>query len=501
MMLEAQYDLAVVGGGINGAGIARDAAGRGLSVLLVEKGDLAGATSSASSKLIHGGLRYLEQYEWRLVHEALKERETLLSIAGHLVWPMRFVMPHVPALRPRWMIRAGLFLYDHLARRARLPGSQSVRLDRSALGAGLKPEYRNGFAYSDCRVDDARLVIANARSALQLGASVLTRTELAGARRTQGAWDITLRAAKGDRTTRARALVNAAGPWVKEVLNQRLGQPSADSVRLVKGSHIVLPKRFQGEHAFILQNDDRRVVFLIPYEDAYTLVGTTDVQQTDEPHAARASDAEVEYLCRAANRYLSAQSAPSDVLWRYAGVRPLYDDGSADPSAVTRDYTLRLDGADDEAPVLSVFGGKLTTYRRLSEQVMQRLAPWFPQARGAWTAAVSLPGSDFTGTREAARSELGARYPWLAAEMLQALFRRHGTLLPEVLGDARSPVDLGEDFGANLTERELAYFVEREWARSAEDVLWRRTKAGLKLHSGAKARVAERLRAYCTATT
>ena len=488
-----RYDLVVIGGGINGAGIARDAAGRGLSVLLVEKGDLAGATSSASSKLIHGGLRYLEQYEWRLVHEALEERETLLSIAGHLVWPARFVMPHVPALRPRWMIRAGLFLYDHLARRARLPGSAAVRLDSSPYGAGLKPEFRNGFVYSDCRVDDARLVIANARDAAQRGAVILTRTRLVSGLRSEGEWLLSLRTAKENLEVRARVVMNVAGPWVKQVLNDCLGQPSTDSVRLVKGSHIVLPKRYPGEHAFILQNADRRVVFLIPYQDEYTLVGTTDIAISGEPRAAEAGAEEVEYLCRAANRYLVAQSAPGDVIWRFAGVRPLYDDGSNDPSAVTRDYTLRLDAPVDGAPVLSVFGGKLTTYRRLAEQATNRIAPWFPGARHAWTGSACLPGSDFAGSREDARRQLGARFAWLPQPTLHALFRRHGTLLGEVLGDARSPRDLGEEFGAGVTERELAYFVQHEWARSAEDVLWRRTKAGLTLNEPAQARIAERV--------
>ncbi len=486
-------DIAVIGGGINGAGIARDAAGRGLSVLLVEKGDLAGATSSSSSKLIHGGLRYLEQYEWRLVHEALEERETLLSTAGHLVWPARFVMPHVPALRPRWMIRAGLFLYDHLARRARLPGSEAVRLDRTPYGAGLKAEFRNGFVYSDCRVDDARLVIANARDAEMRGAVIQTRTVLVSGRRNGKEWCLTLQNAKESFEVRARAVVNVAGPWVKRVLNNCLGQPSSDSVRLVKGSHIVLPRRYPGEHAFILQNDDRRVVFLIPYQDEYTLVGTTDIALSEEPHAVRASTEEVEYLCRAANRYLVAQSTPADVIWRYAGVRPLYDDGSDNPSAVTRDYTLRLDAPEDEAPVLSVFGGKLTTYRRLAEQATNRLAPWFTAARGAWTAGACLPGSDFAGSREEARQRLGDRFPWLPQPLLQVLFRRHGTLLREVLGDAASLEDLGEDFGACLTERELAYFVRHEWARSAEDVLWRRTKSGLKLDAAAQTRIGERI--------
>jgi glycerol-3-phosphate dehydrogenase len=483
------FDLLVIGGGINGAGIARDAAGRGLSVLLAEKDDLAAATSSSSSKLIHGGLRYLEHYEFRLVAEALAEREVLLRIAAHLVWPARFVMPHVPELRPRWMIRAGLFLYDHLARRASLPGSSAVRLDASPYSSGLKPQLSHGFVYSDCRVDDARLVVANALDAAARGARVLTRTECLSARRAGGAWRALL---SGGEEVRARAIVNAAGPWVKRVLNERLAQPSSDRVRLVKGSHIVLPRLYEGDHAFILQNDDRRVVFMIPYGERYTLVGTTDVPEADlaAPLEPAASDAEVEYLCRAVNRYLAAPARPQDVVWRYAGVRPLYDDGSADPSAVTRDYTLRLDDEAGAAPVLSVFGGKITTYRRLAEQAMEKLAPYFAGLKPAWTGRVPLPGSDFGGAARAeARDAFFARYPRLPRPTLRGIFRRHGALAAAVVGDG----ELGEDFGAGLTERELRHFREREWARSAEDVLWRRTKAGLLMSEAERRRVAEAL--------
>jgi glycerol-3-phosphate dehydrogenase len=474
------YDLLVVGGGINGAGIARDAAGRGLSVLLVERGDLAAATSSASSKLIHGGLRYLEQFEFRLVAEALAEREILLRIAGHLAWPARFVMPHLPGLRPRWAIRLGLFLYDHLARRSLLSGSHAVRLDAPPYSSGLKSQFRHGFVYSDCRVDDARLVIANAMDAAERGARILVGTECLLARREGALWHASL---SGGVEVQARAIVNAAGPWVKDVLNQRLGQPSRDAVRLVKGSHIVLPRLYDGEHAFILQNDDRRVVFMIPWEGRFTLVGTTDIPVA-APDQAEATQDEVDYLCRAVNRYLEKPVAPRAVLWRYAGVRPLYDDGSSDPSAVTRDYTLRLDAAADEAPVLSVFGGKITTYRRLAEHAMEKLAPYFPRLRGAWTGQTPLPGSDFKN-REDAGKELLARYRDLPPEVLQGVFRRHGTRAIEVLGDGQ----LGEHFGSGLTERELRYFIEREWARSAQDVLWRRTKAGLHLDQRARARV------------
>jgi glycerol-3-phosphate dehydrogenase len=476
------YDLLVIGGGINGAGIARDAAGRGLATLLVERADLAGATSSASSKLIHGGLRYLEQYEFRLVAEALAEREILLRIAGHLVWPVHFVMPHVPELRPRWMIRLGLFLYDHLARRSVLPGSRAVRLDQPPYGAGLQSRLKHGFVYSDCRVDDARLVIANAADARRRGARILVRTECTSAQRHGGLWRVML--SSGEEVS-ARAIVNAAGPWAKHVLNERLGEHSADSLRLVKGSHIVLPRLYEGEHAFIVQNDDRRVVFVIPFEEQFTLVGTTDVPVA-EADDARASDEEVHYLCAAASRYLARRIDPARLCWRYAGVRPLYDDGSADPSSITRDYTLRVDEDHGRAPVLSVFGGKITTYRRLAEHALERLAAYFPGMKAAWTADSPFPGSEFASHADAER-EVFERYRALPAAVVRGAFRRHGAETPRVLGDG----ELGEDFGGGLTERELRHFIEHEWADSAEDVLWRRSKCGLHMTEAQRRRVAQ----------
>ena len=482
MVENAQFDLLVIGGGINGAGIARDAAGRGLSVLLVEKDDLAAATSSSSSKLIHGGLRYLEQYEFRLVAEALGEREVLLNIAPHLVSPLRFVMPHVPELRPRWMIRAGLYLYDHLGRRTRLDGSHGVELGPTGYGAGLRSSLTQGFVYSDCRVDDARLVVANALSARELGAEILTRTECVFAKRQDAGWQARLAIEGGAvHTIFARAIVNAAGPWVKHVLNERLNQPSRDNVKLVKGSHIDMPRLYDGNHAYILQNDDRRVVFMIPYETKFTLIGTTDVALEGVTGAPGASADEISYLCRAVNRYLAHPVAPSDAVWTYAGIRPLYDDGTADPSAVTRDYTLRLDADAGVAPVLSVFGGKITTYRRLAEHALDKLAPWFPGRRPAWTATTALAGGDLPagGLQPFADKELRRDFPWLPEELRCALARRHGTIVYSVLENATCLADLGAHFGADLYAREVDYMIEREWARSGDDILFRRTKAGL----------------------
>jgi glycerol-3-phosphate dehydrogenase len=489
-----QYDVLVIGGGINGAGIARDATGRGLSVLLVEKDDLASATSSWSSKLIHGGLRYLEQYEFRLVAEALSEREVLLNIAPQLVEPLRFVMPHVPELRPRWMIRAGLYLYDHLGRRTRLPASHGVDLRTTEYGAGLKPTLTKGFVYSDCRVDDARLVVANALSARELGAEILTRTECVFAKRIGDGWQARLRDVQGtERTVKARAIVNAAGPWVKQVLNDRLHQPSRDNVKLVKGSHIVVPQLYAGNHACILQNDDRRVVFMIPYEGRFTLVGTTDVAVSGDPAHPTASADEVAYLCRAVNRYLEYPLAPNNVVWAYAGVRPLYDDGTADPSAITRDYTLRLDSDAGLSPVLSVFGGKITTYRKLAEHALDKLQGWFPAMRGRWTAGTPLPGGDLPagGLKQFADVALLREWPWLADGPRRSLARRHGTRIAKVLHGAHSPADMGEHFGAELYAREIDYLIDHEWARTDDDILFRRTKAGLHLTAAQQSQVAK----------
>jgi len=488
------FDLLVIGGGINGAGIARDAAGRGLSVVLVEKDDLAAHTSSASTKLIHGGLRYLEHYEFRLVAEALAEREVLLHVAPHIIEPLLFVLPHEPHLRPSWMIRAGLFLYDRLGGRMTLPKSFSVRLAGTRYGTGLKPRFRKGFVYADARVDDARLVVCNALDARARGSDIRVRTKLVAARRDNGLWHATLVDDAGARSdVAARALVNAAGPWVRDVLGELSEVPIAAGVRHVKGSHIVVPRIHDAPHAYILQNADNRIVFVIPYQDAFSLIGTTDVPVEHYAHPV-ISDEETYYLLTLANTYVERPLAASDIVWSYSGVRPLYDDGTSDPSAITRDYVLQLDAGRDaaNAPVLSIFGGKITTYRKLAEAALAELRPFFPAMGPSWTHAAPLPGGDLPGgDRDAWLAELRQRYPALPADLLRALARRHGTRALAVLADTRSPADLGEDFGAELTEREIRYLQRDEWAVTADDVLWRRTKCGLAMTGAARARVAE----------
>jgi glycerol-3-phosphate dehydrogenase len=488
------FDLLVIGGGINGAGIARDAAGRGLSVVLVEKDDLAAHTSSASTKLIHGGLRYLEHYEFRLVAEALAEREVLLRVAPHIIEPLLFVLPHEPHLRPSWMIRAGLFLYDRLGGRMTLPKSFSVRLAGTRYGTGLKPRFRKGFVYADARVDDARLVVCNALDARARGSDIRVRTKLVAARRDNGLWHATLVDDAGARSdVTARALVNAAGPWVRDVLGELSGVPIAAGVRHVKGSHIVVPRIHDAPHAYILQNADNRIVFVIPYQDAFSLIGTTDVPVEHYAHPV-ISDEETYYLLTLANTYVERPLAASDIVWSYSGVRPLYDDGTSDPSAITRDYVLQLDAGRDaaNAPVLSIFGGKITTYRKLAEAALAELRPFFPAMGPSWTHAAPLPGGDLPGgDRDAWLAELRQRYPALPADLLRALARRHGTRALAVLADTRSPADLGEDFGAELTEREIRYLQRDEWAVTADDVLWRRTKCGLAMTGARRARVAE----------
>ncbi len=494
-----RYDLVVIGGGINGAGIARDAAGRGFSTLLCEQNDLGWATSSASSKLVHGGLRYLEHYEFGLVAEALAERETLLAIAPHIVWPLEFVLPHEQHLRPRWMIRLGLFLYDHLGRarlalsgrRSSLSKSRSILLDASAYGRVLKPEFRRGFAYFDAWVDDARLVVLNVRSAADKGAVVLPRTRCIGGARSRGLWRLELRDTRTGvvHNIEARAVVNAAGPWVKQVLDGVLRTPSRYGVRLVKGSHIVVPRLYAGNHAYILQNPDRRVVFLLPYEEEYTAIGTTEVPMKDPDRVPTCAQAEIAYLCDAASRYTATPVTREQVVWAWSGVRPLFDDGHGNASSVSRDYVLHLDA--NGPPLVSVFGGKITTYRALAEAVLQKLERWLGRRR-AWTASEPLAGGDFGGSGFAKLVEVyQSRYPALPAQWLTRLLRRHGTCAAEILGDAASEADLGRNFGGGLYEREIRYLVEREWAMEAEDILWRRTKCGLGMSAAQRGALAD----------
>ena len=487
-------DLLVVGGGVNGCGIARDAAGRGLSVTLAEKGDLAGATSSASTKLIHGGLRYLEHREFRLVREALIEREVLLRAAPHIVWPLRFVLPHHRGLRPWPVLKLGLFLYDHLGGRRVLPPTRALNLRSDPAGEALRPEFRRGFEYSDCWVEDARLVVLNARDAADRGATVLTRTRCVSARREGGLWRAVLRdeATGAQREVAARALVNAAGPWVNEVLGGVAGVNAPSRVRLVKGSHIVTRRLYGHDRCYIFQNADDRICFAIPYEDEFTLVGTTDEEFSGDPATAAISDAETDYLCRAVSDYFRRPVTRDDVVWSYAGVRPLHDDGASRAQAATRDYVLTLDAKAGEAPLLSVFGGKITTYRKLAEAAMAKLAPHFPDLGRAWTATARLPGGDFPWNGGAAlAAALRRDYPFLTDGWSRRLVRQFGTRARAVLGDARRVKDLGRDFGAGLTEREVAWQMREEWARAPDDILWRRTKLGLRLGAEGRAALAK----------
>ena len=486
---QTDADLLIVGGGINGAGIARDAAGRGLRVVLVEQGDLARATSSASSKLVHGGLRYLEQGEFRLVAESLREREVLLRAAPHIVRPLRFVLPQAPGQRPAWVIRLGLFAYDWLARRQTLPGATRVSLAVPPYRSGLKARYTRGFAYSDCWVDDARLTIANARAAHEAGARIMPRTRFDSAVRHKDHWRARLLGETGEMEIAVRALVNAAGCWVDGVLALTNTRPRRTRLRLVQGSHLVVPRLYEGEHAFILQNDDRRVIFAYPYE-GHTLIGTTDVEISGDPESCRIQPQETEYLCRAVNRYFEREVRAADVLWSFSGLRALVDDGAATASRVTRDYLLDLDMEPAGPPLLTVYGGKITTYRKLAERALEKLAPCFPELGPPWTATAPLPGGDLPHAGvEAYLRDLRTRYADLPGEMLSTLVRRHGTCTPAVLGSAHRVEDLGEHFGAQLYALEVDYFRRQEWARDADDVLWRRTKAGLHLSPQQQARV------------
>jgi glycerol-3-phosphate dehydrogenase len=507
-------DVLIVGGGINGCGIARDLAGRGWRVVLCEKDDLASHTSSSSTKLIHGGLRYLEYYEFSLVRKALQEREVLLKSAPHIMWPLRFVMPHDPSMRPAWMIRIGLFMYDHLAKREVLPGSRSIDLRSHAAGAPLKPQFKRGFVYSDGWVDDARLVVLNALDARARGAEVLTRTRCVHAQRDADGWTATLEAADGGiRVVRARAVVNAAGPWAESFLRgvaqSAKGEPLATRhLRLVKGSHIVVPRLFEHDHAYIFQNPDKRIIFAIPYQDDFTLIGTTDIELNgDDPGAARIAEEEIAYLCTQASRYFEKAIVPADVVWTYSGVRPLLDDASGDPSAVTRDYMLESNTT--AAPLLSVWGGKITTFRKLAEDAADEVGKMLGQStaqRPPWTDGAFLAGGDLSAWIGAATrpdddferfvAAVQARYAWLDARLARRLARAYGARVAELLGDAQSMADMGEAVAPGLHARELRFLQESEWAMSADDVLWRRSKLGLRYTAEERAQVAAWLQAH-----
>ncbi|AZO47255.1 MAG: glycerol-3-phosphate dehydrogenase [Mesorhizobium sp.] len=478
------HDIFVIGGGINGCGIARDAVGRGFSVFLAEMSDLASGTSSGSTKLIHGGLRYLEFYEFRLVREALMEREVLWKNAPHIIWPMRFVLPYAKGLRPAWLIRLGLFLYDHIGGRKLLPATKTLDMGTDPAGKPLKPLFRKAFEYSDGWVNDARLVALNARDAADRGAIIRTRTKVVGARREGDLWAIRLEELRTGDTeeVKARLLVNAAGPWVDHVLSATVGQNDVHNVRLVQGSHIVIAKKFDDPRAYFFQNKDGRIIFAIPYEEEFTLIGTTDRDYPGDPHDVKISDTEIDYLCAAASEYFAQPVKRSDIVWTYSAVRPLYDDGASRAQEATRDYVLKTDGGEGSAPIINAFGGKITTYRRLSESMLEKIESFLGKRGKPWTSNAPLPGGNFPPTGfEAQVAKLKSAYPFLDQRLARRLTRLYGTLAQAVLGLAKSNADLGRNFGADLYEAEVRYLVENEWALTAEDVLWRRTKRGLHL--------------------
>jgi len=498
-------DLFVIGGGINGCGIARDAAGRGLTVELAEMNDLASATSSASTKLFHGGLRYLEYFEIRLVREALIERETLLRAMPHISWPMRFVLPYhkdmrfegetptsrilnlvmpwMKGRRPAWLIRLGLFMYDHLGGRKILPGTTTLDLAHAPEGRPLRDKFTRAYEYSDCWIEDSRLVVLNARDAAARGAVIRTRTKVQSAERIGDLWQITLvDQDSGDHSTlRARGLVNAAGPWVKDVISGTLRLNSSEGVRLVRGSHIVTKRLFEHDKCYFFQGTDGRIIFAIPYESDFTLIGTTDAEHTDASQKPECTPQEAEYLCRFASEYFKVPVTRDDIVWTYSGVRPLYDDGAKSATAATRDYVLSLEQAEG-APLLNVFGGKITTYRKLAEAALAKLGPYFPDAEGDWTAGVPLPGGDFAvDGAEALAESLERGYPFLSKAWARRLVRAYGTEAVDILGEAREASALGPDFGATLTGAEVRWQMRREFAREAADVVWRRTRLGLRM--------------------
>lgn len=483
-------DILVIGGGINGCGIARDAVGRGFSVMLCEMNDLASGTSSWSTKLIHGGLRYLEFYEFRLVREALMEREVLLKNAPHIIWPLRFVLPHMKGLRPAWILRLGLFLYDHIGGRKLLPATKTLDLRSDPAGAPLKPGFGTAFEYSDCWVNDARLVVLNARDAAERGATIRTRTKLVGLKADGDHWIATLRDMRmgTSETVCFRIVVNAAGPWVDRVLSEATGRNDVHNVRLVQGSHIVVRRKFSDPRAFIFQNPDGRIIFAIPYEGEFTLIGTTDRDYQGDPKDVAISPEETDYLCAAASEYFADPVSRDDIVWTYSGVRPLYDDGASKAQEATRDYVLKVDKRADGAsggslpPLINIFGGKITTYRRLSESMMEKVEALIGKKGEPWTADAPLPGGDFAvNGYQAEVDALVATYPFIAHRHAARLIRLYGTRATRILAAATSLEDLGRCFGGDLYEAEIRYLMVEEWAETAEDVLWRRSKLGLTL--------------------
>ena len=475
-------DIFVIGGGISGASVARDAVGRGYSVALAEMNDLASGTSSAATKLIHGGLRYLEHYEFRLVHEALAEREVLWAAAPHIIWPLRFVLPHHKGLRPAAVLRAGLALYDYMGGRRLLPPTKTLDLKRDEAGKPLKPGYGLAFEYSDCWVNDARFVALNARDAADRGATIHVRTKVVSARREDGAWTVELDGEAGKQTVRARMLINAAGPWVDHVINQALGKNGAHNVRLVQGSHIVVKKLYDHDRCYFFQNGDGRIFFAIPYEDDFTLIGTTDRDYKGDPKDVKITEEETDYLLKAANEYFARMVTRDDIVWAYSGVRPLYDDGASAAQEATRDYVLKVEGDAATGAVLNVFGGKLTTSRRLAESVLEKIEDVLGKKGPAWTRTSTLPGGDFgPKSFDAEVRRLGMDYPSLPASLVRRLMRLYGTRARVLLGERKTIEALGQHFGADLYATEVDYLVANEWARTAQDVLWRRTKLGLKV--------------------
>ena len=486
-MTDEVYDIFIAGGGINGCGIARDAVGRGFSVFLAEMKDLASGTSSGSTKLIHGGLRYLEHYEFRLVREALMEREILWSMAPHIIWPLRFVLPLHRAMRPAWLICHGLFLYDHIGGRKALPATRVLNLESDPAGRPLKPGFRRAFEYSDCWVNDARLVALNARDAADRGAEIRTRTKVTSARREGGLWSVTVEDTASGRSERvkARLFVNAAGPWVDKLLQGAVGA-NESNVRLVQGSHIVIRRKFPDPRAYFFQNNDGRIFFAIPYEGEFTLIGTTDQDYKGDPADVAITDAEIDYLCAGASEYFREPVTRADMVWSYSGVRPLYDDGASKAQEATRDYVLKAEGGPGEPQLINVFGGKITTYRRLAESMMEKIEGVLGARGKPWTAGAILPGGDFDRQDfDGLLAKFRRDYPFLEEAHARRLIRLYGTRAWRILDGARSLLDLGRVFGADLTEAEAAYLADNEWAREAEDILWRRTKLGLKVDAAA----------------